>query len=110
MGYKTTMLVNINNRQVEAGRQIKFSADEVELRDDLLASGAIEDDGEDAKEKAAPADPNDLSAKAVADLIAIAAAEGATVPEKAKKAAIIAAIEAKRAEVAKAALGDDKAS
>jgi hypothetical protein len=59
MGYKTKMLVNINNRQVEAGQPIKFSPDEAELRDDLLASGAIEDDGEDGKGKAKAAQDGD---------------------------------------------------
>jgi hypothetical protein len=106
MVYKVVFPVEHNLKMFGIDAQISFTKDEEAERDALLERGAIRELlNEEARATASP-EPDDLAVLGVKALLAIVAAEGATVPEKANKAALVDAIEARRIEVAAAALGN----
>jgi hypothetical protein len=102
MVYKVVFPVEHNLKMFGIDAQISFTKDEEAERDALLERGAIREPLNEEAKAAASHEPDDLAVLGVKALLAVAAAEGATVPEKANKAALVDAIEARRIEVAAA--------
>lgn len=93
MGFRARHHVNYNGRLYNPGETIVFGDEGAAAIEQLQDAAAIEE----FEDKPAKPEPEGLAAHSVAELKAIAEAEGVVVDDKAKKVDLIAAIEFARA-------------